>query len=406
MSHNHIPQPMRKKFLTPWTFVLILLMLHGGLWAMIRFFRGIGAITNLDNQWPWGIWIAIDVATGVALAAGGFTTGALVYIFHREKFHAIVRPALLTAMLGYTFVALGLLVDLGKYYNIWHPILPMMWHGDSVLFEVGMCVMFYLIVLYIEFLPIVVERFKGQIDLKGRLARFNEPLDWALNLADKTLGRVMFFFIIMGVLLSCLHQSSLGALMLIAYHKMHPLWYTPILPLLFLTSAIFVGLPMVVFESLIASKSFGQKPEMNVLSPLAKIVPIIGIIYLGMKIADMAIRETFVYLFDGSMESFMFIIEMVIFVFLPVVMLLFEKVRNTPKLLFAAVSLIVVGILVNRVDVFLVAFTPLYGTKLYYPAFSEVAVTVGLVSTLVLVYRAIVIYFPVISYPKQVESRD
>jgi len=404
MSDTHIPQPVKKRFLTPWTVVLILLMLHGILWAMIRFFKGIGSITNLDNQWPWGIWISIDVATGVALAAGGFTTSALVYIFHREHYHAVVRPALLTAMLGYTFVALGLLVDLGKYYNIWHPILPMMWHGDSVLFEVGMCVMFYLIVLYIEFLPIVVEHFKGRMNLPGKLARLNALSEKILNLADKTLNKVMFFFIIMGVLLSCLHQSSLGALMLIAYHKMHPLWYTPILPLMFLCSAILVGYSMVIFESLISSRSFDQKPEMNILTPLARIIPIIGVIYITMKITDMAIRGSQVYLLDGSVESMMFIIELGLCVIVPVLMLFFEKVRKSPKLLFAAVSMIIVGILINRINVFLVAYTPLYSTKTYFPSFAEVAITTGLVSALILVYRGIAIYFPVISQHQPVAT--
>ena len=404
MSDTHIPQPIKKRYLTPWTVVLILLMLHGILWAMIRFFKGIGSITNLDNQWPWGIWISIDVATGVALAAGGFTTSALVYIFHREHYHAVVRPALLTAMLGYTFVALGLLVDLGKYYNIWHPILPMMWHGDSVLFEVGMCVMFYLIVLYIEFLPIVVEHFKGRMNLPGKLARLNRLSEKILNLADKTLNKVMFFFIIMGVLLSCLHQSSLGALMLIAYHKMHPLWYTPILPLMFLCSAILVGYSMVIFESLISSRSFDQKPEMNILTPLARIIPIIGVIYITMKITDMAIRGSQVYLLDGSVESMMFIIELGLGVIVPVIMLFFERVRKSPKLLFTAASMIIVGILINRINVFLVAYTPLYSTKTYFPSFAEVAVTTGLVSALILVYRGIAIYFPVISQHQPVAT--
>jgi len=404
MSDTHIPQPIKKRYLTPWTVVLILLMLHGILWALIRFFKGIGSITNLDNQWPWGIWISIDVATGVALAAGGFTTSALVYIFHREHYHAIVRPALLTAMLGYTFVALGLLVDLGKYYNIWHPILPMMWHGDSVLFEVGMCVMFYLIVLYIEFLPIVVEHFKGRMNLPGKLARLNRLSEKILNLADKTLNKVMFFFIIMGVLLSCLHQSSLGALMLIAYHKMHPLWYTPILPLMFLCSAILVGYSMVIFESLISSRSFDQKPEMNILTPLARIIPIIGVIYITMKITDMAIRGSQVYLLDGSVESMMFIIELGLGVIVPIIMLFFERVRKSPKLLFTAASMIIVGILINRINVFLVAYTPLYSTKTYFPSFAEVAVTTGLVSALILVYRGIAIYFPVISQHQPVAT--
>lgn len=245
MAHHHEEEaaPSGIRFFTPAAIVLSFLALMGGAVALYRFIFGIGAISNLNDQFPWGIWISIDVASGVALAAGGFTTSALVHLFHRGKYEALVRPALLTAMLGYTFVVLGLLVDLGRYYNVWHPMLPSMWSGHSVLFEVGMCVTFYLNVLYIEFLPVVVQRFKGHVNLPGALASFNNLSETLLGWMDKTLSKVMLLFIIAGVLLSCLHQSSLGALMLIAPHKMNPLWYTPILPLLFLISAIMVGYP-------------------------------------------------------------------------------------------------------------------------------------------------------------------
>lgn len=392
MSHDHIPQQVKKKFLTFWTVVLILLVLHGCMWGAIRFLLGIGAVTNLDNQWPWGIWIAIDVGCGVALAAGGFTASAIAHIFHREHYHAIVRPALLTAALGYTFVALGLLADLGRYYNIWHPLLPMMWHGDSVLFEVGMCVMAYLVVLYAEFAPIVIERLKGNIGIKW--------IESILNWADKFLAKTMFFFIIMGVLLSCLHQSSLGTLMLISHDKLHPLWNTPISPLLFLCSAIMVGFPMVIFESLISSRSFNLKPEMNILAPLARIIPLIGIFYIALKVVDMAIRGTHVYLFNGSKEGFMFLIELGIGVILPVALLLFDKVRKSPKLLFLSVTLIILGIVINRINYFLVGYTPLYSDKTYFPHIGEISITIGLISCLVLIYRACALYLPVISQPK------
>jgi len=159
VARHHHPKPVGTRYLSRGTLVLVALALAGGAGYLYRLVFGLEAATNLDNQWPWGIWIAVDVASGVALAAGGFTTAALADVFHKRGFHAIVRPALLTAMLGYTFVVIGLLADLGRYYNVWHPMLPSMWQGDSVLFEVGICVMIYLSVLYIEFLPIVAERF-------------------------------------------------------------------------------------------------------------------------------------------------------------------------------------------------------------------------------------------------------
>lgn len=400
MSEHHIPQLIERKFFTPGTIVLMVFMAIGFTFLALRFFFGLGFITNLDDSWPWGIWITIDVASGVALAAGGFTTGALVHIFWREHYHAIVRPALLTAMLGYTFVGVGVMIDLGRFYNIWHPMLPSMWSGNSALFEVGMCVMVYLTVLYIEFLPIFVEGLKGRIKLPGPLAGLNAPIESLLGFLETSLDKVMFIFIIAGVVLSCMHQSSLGTLMVIAKYKMHALWYTPIMPFLFLLSAIMVGFPMVIFESIIASKSFRLKPEMDIIGPLARVTAIIGTLYAAVKILDLLIRDAFGLLFTGSFESLMFWIELGVCVILPVAIFYSSRARKSPALLMTGASLIVAGIVINRINVFLVAFNPLYSTKSYFPAIGEIAVTVAMICTIMFLYRIIVTFFPVISQPR------
>ncbi|MEJ2504862.1 MAG: Ni/Fe-hydrogenase cytochrome b subunit, partial [Ignavibacteriaceae bacterium] len=363
----------------------------------IRLFFGIGSMTNLDNQHPWGIWIAIDVACGVALAAGGFTSAALGHIIHKEEFKVILRPALITAMLGYTFVAIGVFVDLGRYYFIWHPLI--FWNGTSPLFEVGLCVMIYATVLYIEFLPIVTERFIGHVNLKGRLSFLNVPLDAILRFLDRGLSKTMFVFIIAGVVLSTLHQSSLGTLMVIAGPKMHPLWQTPVLPLLFLISAIAVGFPMIIFESLLASRSLGLKPEMKVLSNLGRMVGPLLVIYLAIKIIDMAIRGTYVYLTEINTASVMFMLEVVLGVIIPLRMFFSEKVLNSRLLLFIAASLVVFGVFLNRINNFLVAYTPPYALNKYFPSIGEISVTIGFIAILVLLYRVIVMFFPVISIP-------
>lgn len=400
MNANEYPAPVRTPFFTRGTVVLTAIAAVGIFSYLYRMIFGLQAATNLNTQYPWGIWIAIDVATGVALAAGGFTTAALAHIFHREKYHAVVRPALLTALLGYTFVVIGLLADLGRYYNVWHPMLPIMWQGNSVLFEVGMCVMVYLTVLYIEFMPIVVERFKGRVSLPGLLARLNRPVEWFLGLAESTLNRVISVFIIAGVVLSCLHQSSLGTLMLIAPTKMHPLWYTGVSPLMFLLSAIAVGFPMVIFESLLASRSFKLKPEIGLLSSLARYIPVLLGLYLAVKVVDLTLRDAWPYLFEGSPQSFMFALELVGGVMIPIVMLSMPSVRRSAAGLFTAATLVIVlGVALNRIDVFLVAYKPLYATGHYFPSVFEIAVTVGLICTLVLVYRVIVRIFPVIALP-------
>ena len=397
MSQHELPVPVNRKFFTPGVFILLVLAAIMFCVAVVRFIFGLGATTNLDHQHPWGIWIAIDVATGVALAAGGFTTAALAHIFHREHYHAITRPALLTAMLGYTFVGLGLMFDLGRYYNIWHPAWPTMWQGNSVLFEVGMCVMCYLTVLYIEFLPIVCDRFEDdrRFPTLSRIAAF----------LNRGLGKVISLFIIAGVVLSCLHQSSLGNLMVIAPSKFHDLWDTPICSLLFLLSAFMVGFAMVIFESMFASWSFKLKPEMNILTPLARYLVFFTGLYLAFKIGDLLVRESYVLLTEGSVQSVCFIIEVVFGLIVPFVMLLSDRVRAAPRLLFVASLLIVLGVVFNRINVFLVAYQPPYAVRSYFPSIWEIAVTVGLVSTLMLVYRAIVTYLPVISHPDLTETR-
>ena len=392
MSGHELPMPVNRKFWTPGVFLLAAL---AAIMACVAFYRfaigGLVAVTNLDQQYPWGIWIAIDVATGVALAAGGFTTAALAYIFHREHYHAITRPALLTAMLGYTFVGIGLMFDLGRWYNIWHPVI--LWQGDSVLFEVGMCVVIYINVLYIEFLPAVCDRF--QDDLRwptlSRICTF---------LNRRVLDKVMFLFIIAGVVLSCLHQSSLGNLMVIAPSKWHDLWDTRICSLLFLLSAFMVGFAMVIFESIYVTWSFKLKPEMDILGPLSKYVVFFTGLYLAFKVGDMLVRESYVLLAEGSIQSICFIIEMVFGLIVPFAMLLSAHVRRTPRLLFIAALLIVLGVAFNRVNVFLIAYQPPYAVKTYFPSIAEIAVTVGLVSLLMLVYRFIVTYLPVISHPE------
>lgn len=402
MDHFMTPAPVPRKFITPGAIVLILLGLNGLAFLAGRLFFGIGAVTNLTNQYPWGIWIGIDVAGGVALAAGGFTTAALGHLMNREEYRAVVRPALLTAMLGYTFVALGVMIDIGRWYYIWHPLV--FWNGTSALFEVGICVTIYVNVLYIEFLPIVTERFIGRVDLPGVLSRFNALADRGLRALDRGLSKTMFIFIIAGIVLSTLHQSSLGTLMVIAGPKMHPLWQTPILPLLFLLSAIAVGFPMVIFESLLASRSFGLKPEMHLLSKLGGMTaPLLGI-YLAFKIGDMFIRETFVHLTVVNTASVMFTLEVLLGVVVPLRMFLSRDVLKSPPLLFTAATLTVLGVLMNRVNNFVVAYTPSYSLGSYIPSIGEVSVTVGFICILVLVYRAAVLIFPVISLPDRTLS--
>ncbi len=397
MEHEFLPEQIKHKYFTPGVIVVAIIAAIGFVFLAMRYIFGIGFVTNLNQFFPWGIWIGLDVAAGVALAAGGFTTAALGHIWHRDKYEVLIRPALLTALLGYTFVALGVVTDIGRWYYIWHPLI--MWNGNSALFEVGMCVMIYLSVLYIEFLPIVTERFIGRVNLPGILSSFNKIIDSLLRLLDRTLNKFMFIFIIAGVVLSCLHQSSLGTLMVIAGEKMHPLWQTPVLPLLFLLSAFSVGFPMVIMESLTASRSFGLKPEKDVLTSLSRFVgPMLGI-YLAAKIGDMFIRESFVYLTELTLPSIMFTIEILVGVIIPLRMFLSSSVRQSTAGLYIASMLVILGVVLNRFNNFVIAYNPPYTETSYFPSIGEIFVTLGFVAIEILLYRAFVMIFPIISLP-------
>ncbi len=396
---SHQAAPVRAKFWTPGVVVLVVLMIAGAVTIIARFIGGIGYVSNLTTARPWGLWIGVDVASGVALAAGGFTTAFLAHIMGRHYYEPVVRPALLTAMLGYTFVVLGLLVDIGRSWAIWKPMFY--WNHTSVLFEVAMCVMFYLNVLYIEFLPIVVEGFKGRVNLPGPLSSLNKLLETILNLLDKILPKIMWIFIILGVVLSCMHQSSLGSLMLIAPTKLHPLWYTPILPLLFLTSAIAVGYPMVVFEANLATSSLKLDSEMKILTPLTRITIFLLGLYMALKIGDMVVRGTYVYLLDGTAQTNAFLIELILGVLVPWLMLLSPTVRQSRRWLFIACTMILSGVLINRMNVFVVGYRPPVSAANYFPAIGEILVTVGFIAALMFVYRFLVTYLPVLNKPEQ-----
>ncbi len=397
MSAN--PQAIRAKFWTPGVLVMAFFMAAGAVTVLARFIGGIGYVSNLSTARPWGIWIGIDVASGVALAAGGFTTAFLAHILGRHYYEPVIRPALLTAMLGYTFVVLGLIVDIGRSWAIWKPLVY--WNPHSVLFEVAMCVMFYLNVLYIEFLPILVEQFKGRVKMPGPLAALDGVAENLLGLADRILPRIMWFFIIAGVVLSCMHQSSLGSLMLIAPTKLHPLWYTPILPLLFLVSAVTVGYPMVVFETTLATASLKLDPEMKILSPLTRITIFLLGTYLALKIGDMVIRGTYVYLLDGTAQTNAFLVEMICGIIIPWIMLLSPAVRRSRRRLFIACALIVGGVLLNRINVFVVGYRPPVSENYYFPSISEMLITIGFISGLMFLYRFIATYLPVLNRPGQ-----
>ncbi|RMF76986.1 MAG: Ni/Fe-hydrogenase cytochrome b subunit, partial [Acidobacteria bacterium] len=267
---------------------------RGVLWAIVglaaavtvvRFTRGLGTTTALSDTTPWGLWVGFDVMGGVALAAGGFVVAAIVHIFHRERYRRAARPAILTAMLGYAAVVVGLLYDLGLPWNIWHPVV--FWNPRSPLFEVAWCVMLYLTVLILEFLPVALERTRFQRLYRGML-RLQLPL------------------IVIGIALSTLHQSSLGTLLLIMPFRLHGLWYTSLLPEIFFVSAICLGLVMVILESAVTAWMYRRRPETDLAAGLARFAAWGLAFYLVLRIGDLARQNKLALMVEGSFESRLF----------------------------------------------------------------------------------------------------
>ena len=345
-----------------------------GLYAtVLRFTKGLSATTNLSDRFPWGIWIGFDVMCGVALAAGGFTISAIVYIFHIEKYHPIIRPTILTAFLGYSLVVVGLMFDLGRPYNIWHPLI--MWNPHSVMFEVGWCVTLYTTVLALEFSPMVFERLRWQ-----RLYKIMKSITVPL--------------VIVGVLLSTLHQSSLGTLYLIVPNKLHPLWYTPLLPLFFYISARALGCSMTIFESYLSQRAFRKRIEFHLLNKLGTVAAIALLVYLVMKVFDMQGRGVLGLAFQPTYEGRMFLAEMLLGVAAPIVMLLIPQIRNNQSGLFIAALMVVLGFVMNRINVSITGMDRASGVN-YFPSWTEFAVTASIVAMGFLLFGLAVKYLDV-----------
>ena len=342
--------------------------------AVPRFLFGLGASTHLSDANPWGFWIGFDVMGGVALAAGGFIVTATVYIFKLERFHSVVRPAVLTAFLGYLAVAISLLLDLGLPWNIWH--MMVFWNPHSPLFEVGWCVMLYLTILTLEFFPVPAEEFPRLSKVRAVLLKARLPL------------------VIVGIGLSTLHQSSLGSLFLIMPGRLHPLWYSPILPVLFLLSAIALGLAMVIFESHLTAYLYRRQPECELMALFARAATWVLAIYLAVRFADLLLRRQAGSLTDLDWRTAMFWAEVALMAIAPIALFLNERVRRSRAGQWATATLIVFGIVLNRIDVGGVAHLRPQGA-FYLPAWTEVAMSVGVVAAAALAFLFMVERFKV-----------
>jgi Ni/Fe-hydrogenase subunit HybB-like protein len=381
-NHQHgAPTPVGGSLLTPTTLVAGVLIAVMLAILLVRLFFGLGSVTNLNDGYPWGIWVVVDVVIGSAFACGGFSVAMLVYIFNRGEYHPLVRPALLGSLFGYTLAGAGVLFDLGRWWNFWHIFAPGFANPNSVMFEVAVCISLYILVMWIEFSPAFLEKLEKH-DTK------------------KKLNKYLFFFIALGTLLPMMHQSSLGTLLVVMGVQIHPLWATPLEPLLYLLSAITIGYAVVLFESCVSALGYRRSIEMHLLTPLSKVM--LGVLgaYLVVRLGDVVVRGAIVKAFSVSLEALMFWIETACFA-APLVLLSSEAKRRNPAKLFLSGVLLMLGGALLRIDGFLIGYETGDGFH-YFPAFPELMVTVGIFAIEVLGYIIITRRFPVL--PREAAS--
>jgi Ni/Fe-hydrogenase subunit HybB-like protein len=385
-AHTEAHVPVGGRLMTRPFVVLLAIAGLGALVAFYRFMHGIGSVSNLNNGYPWGIWISIDVVIGTAVGCGGYAVGLLVYILNQGKYHPLVRPAVLTSLLGYGLAVIAVIVDLGRYWGLWKvPIYVWRWSHSPQL-EVALCVAAYTLVLAIELSPALFEKLRagastGLRKLAGSSLRFIEKsFVWVLAL---------------GLLLPTMHQSSLGTMMLLPGPRVHPLWFTSWLPLLFLVNCIIMGYAVVVLEATFSAMAFHRKRETAMLASLSHVAAWVAIGWSVFRIGDVAIAGKLAYIASGYGIAFLAEVGLLL---AGAGMLLSESRRTQPAWQVRAAIVLFLGTALHRINTYLVAFRP--GSNYsYFPAIPELLITFGIIAAEVAIYVAVVKTFPILQGP-------
>ncbi len=372
MSHKH--KPVGGPLFSGMFALALALAGVGAYFLAQRFLHGIGAVSNMNDGYAWGIWITYDVLVGTALGCGGFAMALLVYVFNRGRYHPLVRSAVMTSLFGYTLAAVAVFIDIGRYWSMHHVLLPQYWNLSSALLEVALCIATYVAVLWIEFSPSFLEAAKGPGGAKG-------------------VNRVMFVFIAIGVLLPLMHQSSLGTVMVIAGTKLSPLWQSGLLPFYNVLTALTMGYAVVVFESYVSSVAFGRPFETPLLRKLSGVIPALLVVFLVVRWGDLLLRGALGSAFSGT-AGLMFWVENALFV-APLAMLAPAEARGRGRTLCLASFLLLAAGTVFRFNYYLVGFDPGHGWR-YFPSVPEIAITLGIVAVEVLAYLVFVKRLPVL----------
>jgi len=379
--------PVGGKLLTPGVRFLLVLWALGTVAGLYRFTQGLGAATNMNDGYPWGIWIAIDVVVGTGLASGGYVLAFLVFILNKGRYHALVRPALLTSLLGYGVAGVAVAFDLGRYWTMWRiPVSPGHWSSTSVLLEVALCMFAYVLVLFLELSPAWLEGLAaGQHPGRARLAARWLP----------TAHRVLPFVVGLGLLLPTMHQSSLGGLMMMAGLKLHPLWHTGFLPLFFLLTAFVMGFGVIYFESIFSGMAFHRPLEHRLLSTLGRTVGLVILAFVALRFAVLGLEGKLGLLFSTGWRDLFFWAEIALFLVAAARFLGLGQKGLPHRQLGAALSSMLAGAL-YRVDVFLVAYDAGNGW-VYFPSLAEILITLGLIATETVIYVLVVRRFPILA---------
>ncbi|VAX06040.1 Ni/Fe-hydrogenase 2 b-type cytochrome subunit HybB [hydrothermal vent metagenome] len=369
-------KPLGGRILTaPFIFfaVIFLISLY---FMVVRFISGMGEVSNLNGGFAWGIWVVYDVMIGTAFACGGYALAFTVYLFNKGQYHPLVRPAILASLLGYALGGFGAFFDMGRWWQFYNIFMPGNWNFNSVMLEVGLCVSAYIMVLILEFSPAYLEK----IGATGLL---------------KTLNKLLFFFIALGMLLPTMHQSSLGSLLIAMGHKVHPLWQSmQFQPLLALLTALIMGFSIVIFEASFSTVGFRRSSETPLLAGLAKVIMGLLLSFLVIRSVLLVAQGNLEYLFVTDRAMLLYLTETALFL-IPLFILASPVSRNNGgKLLIAAVSMLLAGAL-YRFDAFLFAFNPGPGYS-YFPSAPEIMVSLGVVSLEIMAYLILVKTLPVL----------
>jgi Ni/Fe-hydrogenase subunit HybB-like protein len=386
MSGHQSERPLGGPIFTPTFFFLLMVIFSGAVLVLYRMFFGLGAVSAMNDGYAWGIWKPLNVVTFTGIGAGAYAVGLLAYVFNRWHYHSLVRSAIVVGAMAYTLGGTSVLIDLGRWWNLWVTFYPPIYNLNSVLLEVAVCVMAYTGVLWAELTPPILEQAsRWKYEPVRRVAAWGLP--WA--------RRALPIIISVALLLPTMHQSSLGGLYMITPTKLHPLWYTPWLSGLFLMSCLTMGFGAVVIVENLTSLNFRRRMDQRLLGRMAPVPAMLVLSFIAIRLIDIAVQGKLGYIWTFDFYSKVFLVEMGLFL-VPALMMLRRKVRKNRGSLFISAVLLVLAGTVYRFDTYLVAYLPTTGW-VYFPSLGELLLSACLASTGIAVYLVMIKLFPILS---------